>query len=62
MAGYQANDHTFAICAYKESPYLEECIKSLFAQKKKSNVIMVTSTPCDYISNMAHKYGIIFCQ
>lgn len=58
MARYQANDHTFAICAYKESPYLEECIKSLFAQKKKSNIIMVTSTPCDYISNMAYKYGI----
>ena len=58
MARYQANDHTFAICAYKESPYLEECIKSLLAQKEKSNVIMVTSTPCDYISNMAHKYGV----
>jgi len=22
-------DHTFAICAYGESPYLEECIKSI---------------------------------
>ena len=22
-------DHTFAVCAYKESPYLPECIESL---------------------------------
>ena len=28
--------HTFVICAYKESPYLEECIKSLKHQKTKS--------------------------
>lgn len=58
MVKYTTTDHTFAVCAYKESPYLEECIKSLFAQKKKSNVIMITSTPCDYISNMAYKYDI----
>ena len=24
--------HTFAICAYKESPYLEACIRSLKGQ------------------------------
>ena len=23
------NNHTFAICAYKESRYLEECVKSV---------------------------------
>ena len=26
---YKSCDHTFAICAYKESQYLEECIKSV---------------------------------
>lgn len=50
--------HTFAICAYKESPYLERVIKALMKQTVKSNIIMCTSTPCGYISNMAEKYDI----
>ena len=45
-------DHTFVICAYKESKYLEELIKSLKAQTVKSNVIMSTSTPNEYIKKM----------
>ena len=51
-------NHTFVICAYKESPYLEDCIKSVLNQKVKSNVIMSTSTPNEYIKNMAEKYNI----
>lgn len=51
-------NHTFVVCAYKESEYLEECIKSLKKQTVKSNVIMVTSTPNDYISEIAKKYNI----
>jgi glycosyltransferase involved in cell wall biosynthesis len=50
--------HTFAICAYKESPYLEECILSLKGQTVKSRIILVTSTPNDYIKNLAGKYQI----
>lgn len=50
--------HTFAICAYKESPYLEECILSLKGQTVKSRIIMVTSTPNNYIEEMAGKYQI----
>lgn len=50
--------HIFAICAYKESPYLEECILSIKNQTVSSNMIMVTSTPNDYIKNMALKYDI----
>lgn len=50
--------HVFVICAYKESPYLEECINSLIRQTKKSNIIIVTSTPNPYIHNMANKYEI----
>ena len=38
-------NHTFVICAYKESPYLEECIQSLQAQTVSSQILMVTSTP-----------------
>ena len=52
------NDHTFAICAYKESPYLEECILSLKNQTVKSNIIMATSTPNEWIQGLAKKYEI----
>ena len=51
--------HTFVICAYKESPFLEECIISLKKQRLKSNIIMVTSTPNSYISSLADKYQIL---
>ena len=50
--------HTFVICAYKESEYLEECIRSLKDQVVKSNIIMETSTPNEYISKLAEKYEI----
>ncbi len=50
--------HTFAICAYKESPYLEECIQSLKRQTVKTNIIMATSTPNEMIQTLADKYDI----
>jgi glycosyltransferase involved in cell wall biosynthesis len=50
--------HTFAILAYKQSPFLEECIKSLLSQKVKSDIIISTSTPSDFIENLADKYNI----
>ncbi len=50
--------HTFVICAYKESPYLEECIKSLTKQTIKSEIIMATATPCQHISDLADKYKL----
>ena len=54
-----SDKHTFVICAYKESPFLEECIISLKRQKMKSNIIMVTSTPNDYIKSLCQKYNIV---
>ena len=54
----QFQNHTFAICAYKESRYLEKCIISLLKQNVKSNIIMATSTPNEYIEQMAEKYHI----
>lgn len=51
-------NHTFAICAYKESEYLEECIKSILNQSVKSNVIMATATPNKHIEGLAQKYDI----
>lgn len=55
---YNKKDHTFAICAYKESPYLEECLQSLVNQEVFTNIIITTSTPNDYILNLAKKYNI----
>ncbi|MCF0104807.1 MAG: glycosyltransferase [Eggerthellaceae bacterium] len=53
-----ASKHTFAICAYKKSPFLEECIKSVLGQKLKTNYIMVTSTPSEYIELLSKRYDI----
>lgn len=55
---YTPNDHTFVICAYKESSFLEECIISLEHQTVKSNIILATSTPNDYIGNLCKKHNI----
>ena len=43
MKELKAKDHTFAICAYKESPFLQECIESLKKQTIATNIIMTTS-------------------
>ena len=50
--------HTFVISAYKESQFLEECIKSLKCQSEQSEIIMITSTPNDYVDEMSKKYNI----
>lgn len=51
-------NHTFVICAYKEIPYLEECVKSLKNQSIKSRIVIATSTPNDFIKNIAKKYDV----
>ena len=51
-------NHTFVVLAYKESPYLEECIKSVLNQSLKTKVIIGTSTPNDYIKSLAKKYKL----
>ncbi len=50
--------HVFAVCAYRESPYLEECVKSLLAQTVKSEIFLSTSTPNEHISAIAEKYHL----
>lgn len=50
--------HSFAVMAYKESPYLADCLDSLMDQTVKSEVFITTSTPSAYIDEMANKYGI----
>ncbi len=53
-----ACDHTFVICAYKESEYLEECIQSLENQTVKSKIVLVTSTPNAFIQAHAERHQI----
>ena len=50
--------HTFVVCAYKESRYLESCVRSLVNQTVKSNIIMATSTENEHIKKIAGKYNI----
>ena len=50
--------HTFVILAYKESKYLEDCIKSAIDQEYKSKVVIATSTPNKYIETIALKYNL----
>ncbi len=55
---FSAKDHTFVVCAYKESPFLEECIRSLKKQTVPTRILMATSTDNGHIRAMAEKYGI----
>ena len=50
--------HTYVVLAYKKSEYLEECIKSVLNQKYKSKVIIATSTPNEFINEIALKYNL----
>lgn len=55
--------HTFAICAYGESSYLEDCIKSIVNQSINSEVFCYTSTPNDLIKNLCEQYNIpLYCK
>lgn len=51
-------DHTFVVCAYKESCFLDECLDSLQNQTVKTNIIVATSTPNSFIQTTADRYGI----
>lgn len=51
--------HSFAICAHGESPYLEECIKSVTDQSlTDSEIFISTSTPSDWLTDIASRYNL----
>ena len=58
---FDAESHSFVICAYRESPYLEECVRSLLNQTVRTNILMTTSTPNEHIRGIAEKYQIPLC-
>ena len=55
---YNSSSHTFAICAYGESPYLRECIESVLHQELLTKVVIATSTPSEYLEKISREYGI----
>lgn len=55
---YTAKDHIFALCAYGESDYLEDCIASLEHQTVPSRIIICTATPSAFLDEIAHRHGL----
>jgi len=55
---YTNHDHAFVVCAFKNSPYLEESILSTLNQTVKSSVIVSTSTPNSSIKSIVDKYHL----
>lgn len=51
-------NHTFIVLAHGESPFLEECIISLMNQRIKSEIVVSTSTPNDFINKIIEKYQL----
>ena len=51
-------NHSFAVVAYKDSPYLSNCLDSLKAQTKEGIIYLTTSTPSEYLNDISKKYGI----
>lgn len=50
--------HSFIVLAYKNSPYLEDCIFSLKNQTVKSEIYLATSTPSDFLVRVSEKNDI----
>jgi len=53
-----AINHTFVVCAYKESQFLSSCINSLLVQQESSDIIIATSTPNKYIQKIAKRHNL----
>lgn len=51
-------DHTFAVPAYGESPYLESCLDSLRGQSIPSRILITTSTPSSFLRKIAERHGV----
>jgi glycosyltransferase involved in cell wall biosynthesis len=49
---------SFVIPAYRQSPFIEECICSLLNQTVACEIIIATSTPNEFIAKIASKYNI----
>lgn len=50
--------HTFVVCAYGESPYIEECIESLKNQTVRSKIILASPYSSEFVNRLSEKYGL----
>jgi glycosyltransferase involved in cell wall biosynthesis len=50
-------DHSFVALAYRDSPFLADCLRSLRRQALPSRIVVATSTPSDYIAGAARNAG-----
>lgn len=55
---FSASDHAFAVCAYGESPYLEQCVASLVAQRTRTRILVATSTPNEHIRSVSAHFNV----
>ena len=53
-----AADHSFVVLAYRDSPFLAGCLRSLGAQTRPGAVLVSTSTPCAHIETAARDAGV----
>lgn len=49
---------TFVVPAYGQSPFLEECLNSLLEQHAPARILLITSTPSDFLDGIAQKFGL----
>ncbi|MCU0607775.1 MAG: glycosyltransferase family 2 protein [Candidatus Edwardsbacteria bacterium] len=50
--------HSFAVLAHGDSPYLEDCLRSLERQTVRSEVYISTSTPSPFLERAAAGHGL----
>jgi hypothetical protein len=53
ISGDSGFSHSFAVCAYKDSPHLADLLESLRAQTLSSHIVIGTSTPTDKLYETA---------
>ncbi len=51
-------NHCFVVLAYKESRYIESCIKSLKKQSLATKILVSTSTPNHYLKKLCYEYSL----
>lgn len=58
LNGGSSSDHTFAVCAYGDSPYIEDCLCSLERQTVVSRIVIATHTPSPFLDDLALRHGV----
>lgn len=51
------HDHSFMLLAYRDSPFLEGCLRTLRAQTLPSRIVVATSTPSPFIERAVRAAG-----